>query len=289
MKKLVCLFALAACGSPAASDDDAVTPDAGTPREQVGAVTVTEDTRWQTAHVLGQLYDGDGPSFHHVEATDGACTLLRYSPSNCDPACTDGLCTAPDVCTPWPTLLSAGRLTIDGLATSVTIDPVGNYYYEQNPLPSNLFDDDAHVTAHLAGADLPAMDFATTGVPPLHPDYPDDKIMLTPGADYTLAWTPAGSGRVRVELNANNQGHGMPYLAIIRCDVPDAAGEVVVPHALIDAFPETQAWEVCAGTDCPPSLLTRYHAASFALDDDREIDFIVQSQYAFGVDHVLPD
>jgi hypothetical protein len=122
------------------------------------------------------------------------------------------------------------------------------------------------------------------------PAISDGKITVPypAGEDFVIAWTPAGDGgRVRVTLNSNNQGHGMPYLAIIECDVADSAGEVAIPAALLDAFPETSAWSVCAGTDCPPSTIRRYHRDGWPIGDDQEVVLEVGSQVDFGVDHTL--
>jgi hypothetical protein len=103
------------------------------------------------------------------------------------------------------------------------------------------------------------------------------------------ATTPTTTGtRVRLELNANNRGHGFPYTAIISCDVADSAGEITVPTALLDAFPDTRAWTVCAGSDCPPSRLTRYRRATAPVGE-QEVELEVASTFAFGVDHVVPD
>jgi hypothetical protein len=301
MKRLPWLLLLGACGGGAPGDLDGSTgPDAGgTPRERIGWIDVYENlsyyddgggpVAYRSSQVLGAFYADHPPSFHRVAMTSGDCELRLYTPSSCDPACTTGLCVETNVCEEFPTLVSAGRLTIDGLATAVSIDPEGGYYYTQSVLPEDLFADDATVTAELAGADLPAMTLTAGGVPEIEAEITDGKITLIPGSDYTLRWTPAGSGRVRVTLNANNQGHGGPFLGILECDVADAAGEVVIPAVLADAFPETQAWTVCAGTDCPPSTIRRYRRDAFDVGDDQEVELMVSSQRTFGVDHVFPD
>jgi hypothetical protein len=182
-------------------------------------------------------------------------------------------------------MLSAGRLTVTGLAQALTIDPQSGYYYNQEVLPVDLFADDAAIEGSFAGADLPAMTIEAQGVPPIAPQITNGSITLEPGQDFTLRWTPEGAGRVRVTLNSNNQGHGMPYLGIIRCDVPDADGEVVIPASLHDQFPETYAWTACAGTDCPPSTIRRYTRGVAPVGDDEVVELTVASQWSFGVEH----
>ena len=295
---------LAACGGGSSGGADAGDdPDAGTGpgRERIGAIEIVEDRmvypdeggpgpeyRW--SNVTARFYDGRPPAFHRVELEEGACTLRRYTPSSCNPACVDGLCVDENVCEPWPTQVSAGRLTVTGARVAVQIDPQNGWYYPSEPLPEDLFDDDAELTASLAGAELPAMSLDAAGTPPLVAAITDGKITVPypAGEDFVLSWTPAGDGaRVRVTLNSNNQGHGAPYLAIIECDVADAAGEVAIPETMLDAFPETRAWTVCAGSDCPPSSIRRYHRDTVPLGEDQEVELVVGSQVSFGVDHLL--
>ena len=124
---------------------------------------------------------------------------------------------------------------------------------------------------------------------PLTGAIPDGKLVLEPGQDEIVRWTPAGGdARVRLTLNSNNQGHGQPYLGIIECDSPDAAGEVRVSASLVDEFPETRAWTICAGTDCPPSTLRRYQRATAPVGE-HDVELVVSSVIAFGVDHILPE
>ncbi len=296
------LALLAACGDDGggAPRDAAVDAPAGTPREVVGTIAVSEqryvyvDTgppmETMSAAVRASFYDGRPPRWHREVARAGACVLWRYTPSLCEPACTDGLCVATDVCEPWPRLVAAGRLTVTGLAVALRLPGTDGFYYPEVALPPDLFADGATITAELAGGGgYPASTLTTTGVPAIRPVMPDGKLTLTPGQDVTLRWPPAGgASRVRLTLNSNNRGHGAPYLGIIDCDVDDAAGEVTVAAALIDGFPVTRAWTVCAGSDCPPSTLRRYHRATVALGD-RDIELVVGSEVAFGVDHLLPD
>jgi hypothetical protein len=295
---------LAACGDPGSGGIDATpywdaAPDAaGSPRARIGGIEVIEtraifddgtgpmEQRW--SQVWGEFFADRAANFHREVMTSGACTLRAYTPSLCDPACTDALCVEPDVCEPWPTRVSAGELTITGLTAPVSITPQSGYYYPTNPLPADLFADGATITAQLAGDVIPALALESGGVPLLEPQI-TDKIVLAPGTDHTVTWTPVGVGRVRLTLNSNNQGHGLPYLGIIDCDVDDSAGEITIAAALIDAFPETQAWTVCAGTDCPPSVIRRYRSDAAPIGADQEVRLVVTSQFTFGVDHILPD
>ncbi|MBL8623461.1 MAG: hypothetical protein JNK64_19270 [Myxococcales bacterium] len=293
--RLVPLLLLAACGG----DDGAAPTDAGldggAAAPVLGTIRVLED-RWinpddgqafPAGTVLGYFLDAPALGWHDEVARAGACTLARYTPALCDPACTDGVCLRPGQCVAPPRFHSAGRLTLTGLATPLTIDGADGYYTPQTQLPAALFADDATVTATLAGAAVPAHAITARGVPPLVAAI-DRKVTLAPGVDHTVTWTPAGGdARVRLTINANNSGHGAPYAAIIECDVADAAGQITIAAALIDGFPPTSAWTVCAGSDCPPSTLRRYHRATAAIPGG-DAELIVGSQLSFGVDHLAP-
>lgn len=291
------LLAAAACGGDDVSGDPDGGIDApdGVTRERVGVIEVNED-HWvfprdkgesRTGRVEARFYQGREPAFHREAMRSGDCVLRRHENASCTPACTTGLCVATDVCEPFPTYVSAGRLTIAGLRTSVQIDPMSNWYYP-DALPADLFADDADVRATLAGADLPALTVASRGVAPIVPDITGGKVTAAnPAAGpLVIRWTPAtdAGARVRLTLNSNNRGHGMPYDAIIECDVADEAGEVSVAPALLDGFPATEAWVICAGTDCPPSSLRRYRRAAAPVGA-QEVELRVSSSFTFGIEH----
>lgn len=289
-------LAAAACGG--ASTGVVVDAPPATGGDVIGTIDVTEQ-RWlsfdgttpmetRSGLVHAAFYDGGAPSFHRETMRAGDCVLKQYTPSSCEPFC-DGVCVDTNVCEKWPTLVAAGRLTVGGLAVPLALPGTDGFYYPDAVLPSELFADDAAITADVAGGGgIPATTLATTGVPALAGAILGGKVILTPGQDAILHWQPAGAGaRVRLTINANNQGHGQPYLAIIECDADDAAGQVFIPAAMVDAFPETRAWSVCAGSDCPPSRLRRYHRATVAVGD-RDLELVVASEVAFGVDHILP-
>lgn len=294
------LSAIAACGSDGGAVDagagDAPDPDGGTGRELIGSIRLFEErlvyddagtpreSRYGTAQAY--YYVGRPPRWHREVARAGDCVLLRYTPALCTPECTAGLCVDTDVCEPFATFRSAGRLTTTGLTVPLAMDGVDGYYYAQTQVPAELFADDATITATLAGAAYPAHAVTTRGVPMMVPAITAGKITLAPGQAHVLRWTPAAADtRVRVTLNANNRGHGQPYLGIIECDSADAAGQVAIAAALVDGFPATQAWSVCAGTDCPMSTIRRYRRGATAVGDAGDAELIVGSQFNFGVEH----
>ncbi len=292
-----CAAAAAACGGDAPSPDAAPAPDAGPPGPDAGdlrgEVRVWESNvgAWgASSQISATFYQVREPRWHQPFLSEGDCTLYRFRNDICDPPCTNGLCVAPNVCEPLPDFTPAGTLTVTGVATGpVVIDPdVYGYYYNPTALPADLFADDATVTATLTGAgDLPPLALSAGGVTPVRPPVANDEITLENGQDFTISWTPGGGERVRLTLNANNQGHGAPYAAIIRCDVPDGDGAITVPSAIIDAFEETFRWEICAGSDCPLSSLMRYRQDT-AQAPGGHVSLIVGNEIKFFVIHAAP-
>ena len=295
------LLGAAACGSDDAASpvdaaaDGATDPDGGSGGPGLGSLRAVEE-RWinpetgelsSTSRFDGWYFDGPQPPWHREVARSGACVLRRYTPAFCDPACALGtLCVDTDVCLAPPRFESAGTLTVTGLTVPITLASTTGYYQHTDGLPTDLFTDSATVTATLAGAVVPAHTLVARGVPPLVAAIGNFRT-LTPGQDHTITWTPAGGDAlVRLLFNSNNIGHGAPYFGIIDCDVPDADGQITVAAALVDGFPETGPWQVCAGSDCPPSTLTRYHRAT-ATTTAGTAELIVGSQLSFGVDHSL--
>lgn len=294
---LLLIFLTACDGGSTASPDAGPTPDGppGADRPVVGGVSIVESrgTSGGQTFTSGQLtavfYDGHGPRWHREAMRAGACVLRTFTPSSCPTACTDGLCIS-GVCESFPAVVSAGRLTMSGLAVTVSITPSSNFY-ESPPLPPELFGDTAMVSAQLAGGVMPAMSLSTRGVPPLATAIASGKITVPnpAGQAFPVRWTPTSDpdARIRLTLNSNNQGHGQPFLAIIECDAPDSAGQIDVPAALLDGFPETMAWEVCAGTDCPFSTIRRYHRATHPIGD-QDVELVIASEQLFGIEHPAP-
>jgi hypothetical protein len=233
----------------------------------------------------GRFFDGAEPSWHQVAMTAGACVLKTFAPQSCDPFC-DGICVGPNQCEPWPTGVSAGTLGITGLKVAVNIPPAtdGWYYYPNVP-PPDVFDPNAAITASASGGVVPAFSVQARGVTTLQAQIPGGKITLAPGQDHRLTWTPAtGDARVRLTINSPNAGHGQPYRAIIECDVPDSAGELTVPRAMVDALPELTAFAICVRIDCPPSVLLRYTRGTASVPGGH-VDLTVGDQMIVGVDH----
>jgi hypothetical protein len=217
----------------------------------------------------------------------GSCRLLELTPAFCT-ACA-GICVEDEVCEPYPEYAQAGDLTFDGLhGGPVVLQPNGYFYASQGAkLPVDAFADDATVTVTATGEDVPAFTVNAGGVPPLVAAFTNDELHVADTADAVVQWTPADPTdpdlRVRLTLNANNAGHGLPYESVIECDTEDVGG-LTVPAPLIAAFPTTERWEACAGSDCPLSTLTRYRKGSVDVAGT-PVDLAVGSQIHLWVIH----
>jgi len=215
----------------------------------------------------------------------GDCRLLELVPAYCTDCA--GLCVAEEVCEPMPEMVSAGDLVFSGLEVPLTLTPdtYTNWYVSQSSVPADAFADDAIINVTASGDSVPGFSLSAAGVPPLVAAIDNDQIELLDDSDFTLSWTPAAPGaRVRLTLNANNFGHGLPYEAILECDADDSQGAITVPRELIAAFPATDRWEVCVGSDCPMSRLTRYRQGRDVVADG-DVVLWVGSEIQFWVIH----
>ena len=267
------------------------------PRDRVeGDLSVYEgrfgegETANDWSYLLASFVD-PRPRYMTLEMESGACRMWSYQPGGCG-ECT-GLCDAEGECVPFPTQLSAGVVTFAGMnGGEVEMEPTEYGYFLDTAIPPDLFGADSEVTVSAAGgADVDAFSLTAGGVDPIGIDLVaqgegenQDTLRLEDGANLTLSWEPARPGtRVRLEINSNNQGHGLPVDSMIECEADDD-GSLTVPRAMIEAFPDKGYQNICAGTDCPPSSLTRYRWDRAAVGD-LEVELRVEFRAQFIVVH----
>ncbi len=265
------------------------------PRDRVeGDIAVYEGafgeggTEW--SYVQASIID-PRPQYMALEMEAGDCRMWSYQPGDCG-QCT-GLCDAEGECVPFPISLSAGTLTVGGVeGGDIEIEPTEYGYFLQSSPPADLFGADSDVTLAAAGGDdVAAFSLSAGGVDPVSIDLVEggeegraDTLRLEDGGDLTLTWDPARPGtRVRLEINSNNRGHGLPVDSMIECESDDD-GSLTVPRAMIEAFPDKPYQNICAGTDCPPSTVTRYRYDRAAVGD-LEVELRVEFREQFIVVH----
>jgi hypothetical protein len=260
-----------------------------------GELEVLESSMLGTwsSRLVGAIGAGGFPMWQQELASEGACRLFEFVPAYCDDYC-EGVCVAENVCEPWPTFANAGALTIAGAKTPISTEPDDYGFFGKNSYywygeAADLFDDGDPITATFAGGEVEGFSVATAGVAPLAlVTVDDDEITLSNDEDTLFEWEAgAGDARIRVTLNANSSGgHGSPYEAIIECDAADT-GSLVIPRALVAAFPETYRWEMCAGKDCPLSTATRYRRGAAEIAGG-VVELRVGSSVSFYIVHDLP-
>jgi hypothetical protein len=237
--------------------------------------------------VSGTIFE-PRPMFHRLDMEEGACRYYVYEPVDCSPC--NGICDSDGECVTFPTSLSAGTVTVTTPAGEVVM-PYHEYsYYPDEQPPRELFGAGDPVSLDAEGAGVPAFSLDSQGVAPISialvegGDSGDDTLELVDGADVELSWgDPQPGSRVRVQLKSNNGAHGTPVFAYIDCEADDT-GSLVIPRAMVEAFPDKPYQNICAGTDCPPSLLTRFHRARTTVGD-REMELLVGFERQFIVVH----
>ena len=255
-----------------------------------GTVLVVETRApWGAAgEVTASFFAGEEVRFQREAQRAGACRLLLFQPAPCDEPCS-GVCVDVNVCEPFPSRISAGRLALSGLKTALVLDPMfANFYFADPPPPADLFDPGAAVSVTTSGGDFGAARVEAVGVAPLEvTSLQNDEIRIDDGSDFTFRWKPGADpkARVRLTLNANNRGHGAPFMGIIECDSDDS-GSVTISRDLITAFPDTFRWEICAGSDCPLSYALRYTRGEVRIGK-RTAALVVGSRRSFWVRHRL--
>ena len=135
--------------------------------------------------VVGTLWAADPPQGFALDATDGACRLSFGVNPFCSTPCEDGLCTAPDVCTPWPLNASAGDLRVAGGAADWSYRHAVSGYgaaYDETPFAG----DDVITVSAPGGADFPAFSGAVAFPPPI------EAVTSTEG----MATNPSGSSPI---------------------------------------------------------------------------------------------
>ncbi len=300
--RLVALLPLVltlACGGGDGGGPDAGPPgDSGSPEPQFGDPTnlisvveavyrVEQPFGWSG---VSARFGAGETGFLTETMREGNCRLLESDASYCQ-ECTTGLCIGGE-CRAYPTYRSAGRITIDGLSTGVTLSwQDGWYNVDQYQLPEDLFDAGAGITASAPGAEVAAFTVQATGVAPIDPDLEqgcDGELTLVSGQDEVVTWSEPGDGRVRLWMPSQTGAHGLPPNAVIECEGPDT-GSIRIPSALIDAFPVLPRSDTCQGVacvliDCPPSTIARHSTASAAAGD-QTVELRIESQVIFTLIH----
>jgi hypothetical protein len=193
----------------------------------------------------GRVRNAVDPTTTLVEQMrSGACRLLVWPDLRCDPPCHEAgtACVATNQCGQLPIGRSVGTVTVTGLTSSVSSEPLSSqaiYNASIADYPPAL--PGAAISLHATGGAYPPFTLAGEGIEPLV--FPAPTATVRDNQPYTLTWTPARTGRSRIlaELTIAHEG---PIWNKIACDLPDTgAGEIPadIIHALFangaDGFP----------------------------------------------------
>ncbi|HVJ16420.1 MAG TPA: hypothetical protein VM686_13355 [Polyangiaceae bacterium] len=259
MNRHLFVFPLVLLFSAACSSEDSDSPDGGTTTDDSlhGGVVVTfaapTDDQDGYATILGRFFDGATPNAIPLELDmeqDG-CELLVPALPFCNTPCAPDVCTADDVCTPYPAPTSVGTLVIDGLGSQLMLQPASSMVVYQAPsLAFPPCEEGAAVSATGDGVALEAECIA-----PLELSGPDP-IPVSSGEAVQVEWLPAAaaaSSRIRIGLDISHHGGSKGEIS---CDVPDT-GSFAIPEPLVTklislglaGYPTISVNRVSAGTD----------------------------------------
>lgn len=163
------LVLCAACGGGGSSADAPPSADAGPNDLRPDRIGVVDLIQGSLPSLFAQIMDGPDLPTPELAMTIGECKIfVRPAPASCSQGCTTGVCTAPDVCTPYPAPASAGPITVAGLLHALQFT-TGAYGYTPDWSPSDgvLFDPGAAITVSAPGDATPAFAASLTGLPDL--------------------------------------------------------------------------------------------------------------------------
>jgi hypothetical protein len=208
--------------------------------------------RW----LAGFISDGPRVEFHQESERDGACRLLTYAASSCEPACTQPAVCIAETCVTEPLGLSAGVVTLSGVGDEpieITEGSLHDYFWDRE---GDLVATMPSLSA--AGADVDAFELAacpTTAPTPIG-DWSGLLAARAPGEAVTLTWSdPVDTARIYLRMTTGIGTHGGISPVEIECEGPDV-GMLELPGAYLDAL-YADGWSCgeCGGND-----LVRYHA-----------------------------
>ena len=225
----------------------------------------------------GRIYDGPTIEFHSEAERQGACRLLTYVSSFCDPACAAGQACVDSECVDYPGLQSVGTVVLGGVGDDVDISPSAEGGY-------SWFTDQVGIVA-LTTVELvapggvgPAFEIAAC-VPPTPLPSSDWVALLgarADGEDVTLTWSnPVDWARIYLRMTTGIGTHGGISPVEVECEGPDT-GSLTIPGSYLDAL-YAGGWSCgeCGGND-----LFRYHSREVT-SADHTVQLRVQSSASF--------
>jgi len=228
----------------AASDDD--TADGDDDSADVGEVCdryntwgwFTIETDDSDGNVRGFYYDGQNPYEMNAVVEDGPCAFYGFDHiPYCDPPCeSPEVCGFDDQCRAFPSVVSAGTLTVTGTDPTLEVEPGVGTDYSTGPAMPNLYEPGAELTLSASGSEhVDPFELTVEGV--VGPSDPwHITVFMIPGEDLLVEWDPVevpSDARMQVQFTIDHHALVGGYAM---CDVPDADGQVVVPGSITEAL-----------------------------------------------------
>lgn len=207
---------------------------AGTPPGELhGSVVVSFNAPLEDREgygtLVGRFFGGvtPDPLPLRLDTKDGACELKVPNVPFCSESCTPDVCTAKDVCTPYPGPVEVGTLAVSGLGEALSLAPATSMVVYQSPsLAYPPCEEGAKVSASSSRFALEAECIA-----PLELTGPEPLPVMS-GEVVHVTWVPAPEGaasRIRIGLDVSHHGGKKGQ---IDCDVPDT-GSFDIPEPLV--------------------------------------------------------
>ena len=260
-------------GAAGASHSPVQSTDVGT-----FAVTLNVATNSVAAYtsIFGKIYSAPYPTdlIETPLQQNGECAVYAFSREFCTDGCTTTqMCTAPDICTEVPSLVSVGTVRISGIgASELTLSGVNNNYQYAGDIAYPGLDEGATISLSASGSYFDAFQISTKGVAPIQ--LAQTSYSIGPGRALTLAWTPGSAAvgaRITVLLNISKHGGSSGYL---KCEVADS-GSLTIPAEQISAliglgvagYPSLQVTRSTQGRASVPTGNVVLDVSSLALPD----------------------
>jgi hypothetical protein len=179
--------------------------------------------------LIGRFFAGPTPDPFplKLDSKSDGCELLVPLLPFCSEACTPDVCTANDVCTPYPEPLGVGPIAVIGLGAELSLMPATSMVVYQSPsLAYPPCAEGSKVKATSASFALEAECLA-----PLELTGPDP-LPVKAGQVVHVTWQAAAAGsksRIRIGLDVSHHGGKKGQ---IDCEVPDT-GSFDIPEPLV--------------------------------------------------------
>jgi hypothetical protein len=224
---------------------------------------------------IGVVFDGPVPPSMplKLDSEKNGCQLMVPQALFCSPSCgAAGVCTAENVCTPYPTAQNLGVVHVTGLGpTEVVMDPMptGYNYQPSMTLPYPSCNEDGAVKVSSDKLTIDGKCIAPLTL------LGADPVPIASGKGVPLTWTPpgkAGISRIKIKLDIAHHGGKKGE---IDCDVPDT-GSFEIPETLITKL-------VSLGLAGFPTIVVNRQSSASA-PTQSQVNLVVSSSIERSVD-----